>query len=128
MLPQGSEVFNTTYFDSLLEKVNSVGSCDQLQTVSIDVLGSLNALKAGITSQLEALTPILALLSPPGPEDAVSWITNFIEVYLRPLTLPTVNYSLQLTELTAKIAEITSAITSKQVEFPSCNVTLPQVT
>jgi hypothetical protein len=93
MNPQGSVLVNPAYFTNLTASVNAAGSCEELQTLVTEAMGSINAMKAGIESELAKLSPILSLLTAPGADlgAIVTFLTNLISMVLTPLTLPTIN-------------------------------------
>lgn len=127
MIPQGSMLINTAQFDNITHSVNQAGSCAELQAVVSSAMASINVVKANIQLELDKLTPILALLSPPGasPTAIVTWITGFITATLTPMTKPTITYAAQLTALAAQIATLTSAINAAAAKFPTCSITVP---
>jgi hypothetical protein len=129
MLAQGDTPINGAYFAALNAKLNGVGSCEELQAVTDEIMASLGAFKAAMTSELAQVTPLIALLSAPGanPTAIVTWITDFITYFLTPMTAPYTVYSEQLLGLTAQVATLTATVASKQAEFPSCSVTVPTI-
>jgi hypothetical protein len=127
MTPQGSEIFDAEYFSKLTERVNGATNCEELQLVTNDVMLSIAALKAAINDQLSKINIILPLLTPPGANLSaiVSWITNFINGFLTPMTLPTVNFPTILVDLALQITNLTNAINLKKGEFPNCSINIP---
>lgn len=127
MIPQGSTLVNTSTFDNLIDSVNACDSCAQLQSVVNEAFASINAVKAGIESELASLTPVLALLSPPSasPGAIVTWLTSFITVTLTPMTKPTITYAAQLTEMVEQIAAVSVAINAAAAKFTNCAVSTP---
>lgn len=127
MIPQGSQIVNLQYFESLTKRAQNIGSCDELQAFSSEAMASLQAHLAAINAQLAELQPILALLSPPSasPTAIVTWLTSFITSFLTPYVKPTITYASQLTEISAQIALVVAAINGKAASFPSCSISLP---
>lgn len=129
MIPQGSAILNTAYFQSATNRVNAARSCAELQAIVTDVFGSVQAVQTSIGTELAAVQPILALLAAPAsnPADIVTWITSFITGFLTPYTKPTVTYAAQLTAMAAQIAALTAAITAAQGRFSGCAVSVPPI-
>ena len=127
MNPQGSQLLNTSYFSNLTSSINSAQSCAHLQDLVAEAADSLSAMKSGITAELAALQPLLALLTPPSvnPAAIVTWIENLISGYLTPMARPTITYAAQLAEMEQQIASLTAAISSMSGQFPSCSVSMP---
>ena len=65
MIPQGSQLVNLAYFESLKKQADGIASCQDLQAYAEEVVGSVNAAIAGINSQLALIKPILDLLIKP---------------------------------------------------------------
>lgn len=128
-IPQGSEIFNTQYFASLIGRVNAAYSCAELQAIVTECMGSIQGVESAIGAQLAAINPILSLLTPPGanPTAIVTWLTTFITAYLTPYVKPTVTLAAQLVQLTAQIAALTAAITSAQSRFANCTISIPPI-
>ena len=122
-IPQGS-TFNTAFFDDQITRLKSCGSCEDLQAALAEVTGSITNLQTAIASELQKLQPILALIQPPAanPAEIVTWITNFIEGYLTPYTVPTVTYPLQLAQLAEQVSKIQAAASEAASKFPNCSV------
>lgn len=126
MNAQGSEILDTQYFSALTDQVNACTSCAQLQALTTQSGQSVNAVKAALNAQIALLAPALALLSAPtDPTAVVTWVSNFITHVLTPLLLPSSNYALKLTALTAQIGALASAINSKAATIPGCSVAIP---
>lgn len=127
MIPQGSTLINIDHFANMTAAVNACESCEQLQGIAGDAFASLDAVKAGIQSELAALAPILALLSPPSasPAAIVTWLTSFITTTLTPMVKPTITYAAQLAAMLDQIATLTAAIGTASAKFPSCSVEIP---
>lgn len=129
-IPQGSTVFNTTYFTSLTNRINSASSCSELQAIVTNEFASIQGVKTAINLQVAALQPILALLSPPGANLSAlaTWIQNFITGFLTPYVKPYTDMATQLTQLATQITALTTAIQSAQARFTGCSVTIPPIT
>ena len=117
---------NSEFFDNAIAAVNGAPSCEDLQKVVSDVMPSLDELKDSITAELAKYQPMLALLVVPGANlgQIVTWIRNFVEGFLTPITAPAIAYQLELAELTAKISELTSAINSAKNKFTDCSISI----
>ena len=129
MIPQGSQLLNTTQIANLTNAVNSASSCAELQELVTQAFASLRAIKQGINSELAAISPMLALLSPPSasPTAIVTWLSSFINNFLTPQMKPSITYAAQLTALAAQITSLTSAINTASSKFPSCSISIPTI-
>jgi len=112
MPAQGSIPFNAETFAQLRKQIDSVSTGDQLQRITTQAMGSVNGVTAGITSQIAALQPILALLQPPGanPAQIVTWITDFIKAFVEPYTKPAITLPIQIAQLSTEVALLTASI------------------
>jgi hypothetical protein len=129
MIPQGSQLVNLTHFANLTNSINAANSCEELQVLVTEAFASLSSIEAGMKAELAALTPILALLSPPSANlgAIVTWISSFVSEFMTPMVKPTITYAAQLAQLAAQIAALTSAIESMSVKFPSCSIAIPSI-
>ena len=126
MNPQGSSIVNTSQYDSMKKRVESVKSCEQLQQVGAEIIASLNAETAAITAQFDKVAPLLALLTAPTDPDAViDWIKGLIENLIAPLAKPAITYPAQIAARTVAITDLINAINKKASEFQECSITLP---
>lgn len=118
---------NIAYFDGLKKSIEGCASCEQLQEVTAQTFESVTATMTSMTAELERLQPLLALLEPPGANlsQLVTWITDFIEGYLRPQFGPALTIPVQLAAITAQMAELPAIIAAKAAQFESCSVPIP---
>jgi hypothetical protein len=127
MNPQGSQLVNAGYFQSLTDQVNGSVSCADLQALTTEVYASINTMIKGIEDQLALLAPLLDLLTAPSANLAaiVTWITSFIQSFLTPSTKPYFTYTAQLTEVVTQMTALSSAIAAKAASFEQCAVAVP---
>jgi len=126
MNPQGSSIINTSQYESMTERVESVKSCEQLQQVGAEIIASLNAETAAITAQFDKVFPLVALLTAPTSPDAViDWIKGLIDNLITPLAKPAITYPTQIAARTVAITDLIDAINKKASEFQECSITLP---
>jgi len=118
---------NLDYFEGLKRSIEGCSSCEQLQEVTAETFASVSELMTSMTAQLAALQPLLALLEPPtaNPAQIVTWITDFISLYLTPQVRPVLTIPVQLAAITAQMAELPALIEAKMAQFPSCSVPIP---
>jgi hypothetical protein len=129
MNPQGTAPLNASYFAALTAQINAASSCAELQAITNTLIAGLNAYLSTITSQTATLAPILALLTPPdNPTAVITWVEDYISLYLTPMLAPYATYVTQLAELTIQIATLTAAIESAEARFNACTITIPAVT
>jgi len=126
MNPQGSSIINTSQYESMTERIESVKSCEQLQQVGAEIIASLNAETAAITAQFDKVFPLVALLTAPTSPDAViNWIKGLIDNLITPLAKPAITYPTQIAARTVAITDLIDAINKKASEFQECSITLP---
>jgi hypothetical protein len=118
---------NIEYFDGLKRSIEGCASCEQLQEVTAETFATVTATMESMTAQLAALQPLLALLEPPSanPAQIVTWLTDFINLYLTPQVRPVLTIPVQLAAITAQMAELPALIEAKMAQFPSCSVPIP---
>lgn len=111
---QGSLPFNAQVFARLREQVDALEHCDQLAQLSGEIQAAADGVIAGINEQLAVIEPIMALLAAPGanPAQIVTWITDFISAFLKPVIKPYATLPLQLAQVAAELAQLTSALQS----------------
>lgn len=127
---QGSIPFNAEVFAQLRRQIDSVSTGGQLQQITTQAMGSLNGVTAGITSQIAALQPILALLQPPAanPAEIVTWINKLISGFVEPYTKPAMTLPIQIAQLTTEVGLLTASIQAaaarlgEAVEIPSVEI------
>lgn len=129
MNSQGSLPFNAQTFERLVDQINAVQSCDELQALTTEAMQSANALLAGIGAQMAALQPIMALLTPPSanPAQIVTWITDFVSAFLQPYVKPMLVLPVQIAQITDAIAKLQSAIDAASARIGSCSIELPEI-
>ena len=126
MNPQGSGIINTSQYESMTKRIESVKSCEQLQQVGADIMASLNAETAAITAQFEKVAPQIALLTAPtDPVEVIEWIQGLIENLIAPLAKPAITYPTQIAARVVAITDLVDAINKKASEFQECSITLP---
>ncbi len=134
MIKQGTAIVNTEHLDSLIDRVNAATDAADLQKVSKEATDMITAQSAAIGQQLTALAPMLQLLEvPKSPVEVVTWAKKFIDSYLGPVLKPYTTYPAQLAILSAKGAQLTSAVSSAAsrleaaVEVPSIDISIPDL-
>ena len=126
MNPQGSSIINTSQYDSMTKRIESVNSCEQLQQVGADIIASLNAETAAITAQYtKALALIDLLTAPTDPQAVIDWIKGLIDNLIAPLAKPAITYPTQIAARTVAVADLIAAINKKASEFQECSISLP---
>jgi hypothetical protein len=128
MQPQGTAATDTDYFTALTARINAINGCAELQAVVNEVMASVQAEKNAIEAQLEALAPILALLSPPSIDTIVSWAENLITAVLTPMYRPATTYATQLVQLATAVAGLATAIENAAARLESCTISVPPLT
>lgn len=118
---------NIEYFQGLQRSIEGCATCEQLQEVTAEAFASVTSTMESMTAELERLQPLLALLEPPttDPSKIVTWITDFINGYLRAQFGPALTIPVQLAAITAQMAELPTIIAAKASQFESCSVPIP---
>lgn len=128
MQPQG-QVFNTAHIDALVDRINSVNQCAELQELVNEVYATVQAQLDGIAAQIAALQPILQLLELPTTLTAViNWIKNFVTSFLGPYIKPIAIYAQQVALLTAAMVRLAAAIEAAAGRITSCSINVPELT
>ena len=126
MNPQGSGIINTSQYESMTKRIESVNSCEQLQQVGADIMASLNAETAAITAQYTKALALAGLLTAPTtPNAVIDWIKSLIDNLITPLAKPAITYPTQIAARTVAITDLVDAINKKASEFQECSITLP---
>lgn len=126
MNPQGSGIINTSQYESMTKRIESVNSCEQLQQVGADIMASLNAETAAITAQYTKALALAGLLTAPTtPSEVIEWIQGLITNLITPLAKPAITYPTQIVARTVAITDLIAAINKKASEFQECSITLP---
>lgn len=128
-IPQGSLPFNTEVFAQLRARIDAVNTGDALQKVTDEAMTSINGVTGGITQQIAALQPILALLSPPSanPAQIVTWLTNFITAFLQPYAKPAITLPIQIAALSAEVAALTASIQAAAARLGDVDIEIPPI-
>ena len=126
---------NADYFTGLKAKISDAQSCDEIQEYANEASAAVTGALAEIGKQLEALAPILALLSPPSasPGAIVGYLTGLITGLVDPIVKPAFTYPSIITGLMAELANINTELTAKIAEFnvgsiTPCSITMPSAT
>lgn len=126
MNPQGSSIINTSQYESMTKRIESVNSCEQLQQVGADIMASLNAETAAITAQYTKALALAGLLTAPTtPSEVIEWIQGLITNLITPLAKPAITYPTQIAARAVAITDLIDAINKKASEFQECSITLP---
>lgn len=134
MLEQGTELVNTDYFDSLIDKINSATNAAELQIYINEAFPSLAAQKTAITAQIKSLAPFLELAKTPsaavlggGANGIVSWITKLISASILPQITAYENYAAQMTLLVEKISKLEAAVSNAANKINATSITIPTI-
>lgn len=127
MVPQGSSLIDTKYFEDLTQSVNNVQTCEELQALAAQAFASIDAAKAAIQLELEKIQPMLALLQGPSANlgQIVTYLNSLIANLITPIVKPSITYNLQLTATLAALASLASAVQDAASRIGSCTVPGP---
>ena len=122
-----SGTLNTAVFDDMVNTLNAIDICSDLQAFVKQVMTQLNKQLAWIKTQIESLAPFAELLEAPGADLAklATWAEKMITSLVEPGYQAYLKMMADLTELTTQIARVTAAITAAEARIVNCVVTLP---
>lgn len=128
-IPTGDPV-NMAYFDSVMARIESCGSCADIQAALDDATGIVQAQLDSLADRMAMLQPYLALLSPPGadPGAIVSFLTDMITAQIKPMVEPLTIIPLQIAAYAQLPAKFAAAADAAKARLPSCEITPPTVT
>ena len=114
-----ADEINESYFDSLIERINSSKTLNELEATAEKTMATVNTQLQAINAQIEKLAPLAAMIAslPTTPDEVIQWITDLATNLIEPLVLPLVALAAQQTGITAKIAQLEAAIQAKADEL-----------
>lgn len=121
MIPQGTALVNTEYFDSITAQINALDDCSILQTLVNQVMATLQAEVTAIESQIAALLPLITL--PTDLASVISWITSFATPAIRAYE----NYLATITAVMASINGLITAIQNAASRLTHCTISIPAI-
>lgn len=131
-IPQGSTIFNTAYFQSLISRINSAPSCAHLQALIEEEFPSIQGLSTALETQYAQIAPIIQFIQAGAPAEnpaaIVTWINTFLSLMGLPYVVPYATIVTQQAQLTAQIGSLTTAIQNAQEKFKNCSVSIPTIT
>ena len=129
-LPKCFDILNDGYFANMQDALHATGNPVQFQQLINDIFADLSLLISTITSQIEALGPIAALLQAPTDLAAViSWINDLINSVLGPYIIAYAKLVAQVAAITQMVADIQATIESiKDLKFPDIDIEIPSIT
>lgn len=125
-IPTGG-IINTAYYDSIVQRIESCGTCDDIQKALDDATAGVTDQIANMTARLAVLQPYIALATAPGadPSKIVTWITDFIAAQITPMVNASITIPLQIAQLATMPAEFISAANAAKDRIGSCSITAP---
>lgn len=120
---------NPEYFTNLTNQVKLCSSCAELQSLTDEVIASLQSQKDAIQAEIDAYAPMIALLtlSISDLPSVITFLENLVENYLTPQLKPYITLAAQLTEFLAAVTSLASAIEAAASSIKGCTVTVPPV-
>lgn len=126
MIPQGTSLIDTSYFDSLTAQVNGIqgtGACEEVQDIVDAAAASINAELTAIRAQIAKLLPATSLPSA-NLGSIVTWITNFAA----PLITAYNNLIATEAAVLSAVANLEAAVAAAAARLTSCTITIPSIT
>lgn len=127
MNAQGTQIFDTSYIDSLTDQVNQIDVCADLQAFENRVMAEIQAQISSVESQMAFLEPIVEILENPAAalDKIVEWIGKFIDHVLKPIYQPYLTMVTQIEQAVQAVANLTAAIENAASRIGSCVVSAP---
>lgn len=125
-IPTGG-IINTAYYDSVVQRIESCGTCDDIQKALNDATAGVTDQLANITARLAVLQPYIALATAPGanPAQIVTWITDFIAAQITPMVNASITLPLQMAQLATLPPRFIAAADAAKDRIGSCSITAP---
>ena len=129
-LPKCFDLLNLDYFVNIQFQIENAQSATELQDLVNEVYGQISLLESTLQSQLDSLTAMAELIIDPlNLGEVISWISNFINAFLKPLLNPTIVIPAQLAAIAAQVADLTAAIEAvNAAKFPGVTINIPEIT
>ena len=125
--PQGSQVFDTTYIDNATKQLDSIDVCKDLQDFMNKEMKDIQDQVNGLESQMKWVKPLMELLTAPEADlqKIVTWISDFITAYMKPMVAPYITYAQQIQKCVEAVAKLTAAAENAAQRIGSCVLSLP---
>lgn len=125
----GGEPVNMAYFDSVIARIESCGTCADIQAALDDATGSVQIQLNSLTEKLAVLQPYIALMTMPGanPGAIVTYLQDLATATIEPMLKPIITIPLQLAAYATLPAKFIAAAEAAKDRLPSCSITPPTV-
>lgn len=129
MAVPGGEPVNMAYFDSVIARIESCGTCADIQAALDDATGSVQTQLMSLTEKLAVLQPYIALMTMPGanPAAIVTYLQDLATATIEPMLKPIVTIPLQLAAYATLPAKFMAAAEAAKDRIPSCSITARSV-
>lgn len=129
MIEQSTAIINTSYFDSLTEKIKAAPDAVSLQKYVDEIFASLKAQKSALLDQGAQLEPYLALADGPGanPSEIVTWINKFITASIMPQVKAYATAMATCVQVIDSVSSLSSAVQTAAKKFPDVTISIPSV-
>lgn len=124
----GGQIINTAYYDSLIDRIKSCGTCEDIQSALDDATSGVTDQVSALTEKLAVLQPYLALLSMPGanPGAIVTYLQDLANALIKPYVDAAIQVPLQIAELATLPAKFVAAAEEAKNRIPSCTINFAQ--
>lgn len=125
MIPQGTSLIDTSYFDNLTAQVNAIqggNACAELQKIINDAGASIEAELTAIRDQIAKILPLISL--PTSLGSVIAWISSFAA----PMIAAYANLLATEAAVLAAVGRLESAVAAAAGRLVSCSITLPSIT
>lgn len=126
---EGTELIAEHYIDALIARIHAALNLSDLQYAIEDGVQPITSQLDAIALEIQMLAPLLALLNPPtvDPTKIVTWITDFITAQIAPQVATYHKHVAQLAALTAKVAQIESALDRARERINDAAAQIPPI-
>lgn len=134
MIPQGTAVINTAYFDNIIDQLNGLSNLEQeacayLQQVIEQVFADIEAQIQSLLDKLQKLIPPLEIFPlPQSLQDLITWAEKVAKSIAGPALAAYATVVINITLIATKVAEIQQAIQSVLSNGLNCSPNIPSFT
>ena len=122
MLPQGTSLINTKYFDDLTDQINRIDGCAELQALVSTITADMQAQINSLGQQITILAPLIIV--PGSLGGVITWISNFVNSIM-PTYLAAIA---TITQTIAAVEKLTAALENAASRITHCSITVNPLT
>lgn len=115
------------YFDNIIQSINNVNACRDLQTLVGQVFPEIEELVVDINDEMEKLQPFLILANPPHDLPGVIKYLNTLSKLFGFGIEAEIKYTQELLEIATKVPQVIQAIENAQKRLTNCTFKIPTI-